>query len=118
MEPQRLSLMAANSPIGPPGTLWEPGHDANRGPRPPRDTKHGITGGDLAVLPYTISRTNTDSFVHPEISKQENERAHGVSWRSAPRMGRIPAAGWARACPAQRGPGIRRPEIVRWPGIM
>jgi len=26
MEPQRLSLMAANSPIGPPGTLWESGH--------------------------------------------------------------------------------------------
>jgi len=42
-------------PHCPPGTLWEPGHDADRVPRSPRDTAGGIADRDFSVAPLNVS---------------------------------------------------------------
>ena len=65
MEPQRLSLPGANSPIALRARCWEPGHDADRVPRPPRDTAGGIADGDIGVAPLNVSVLTIESSAVP-----------------------------------------------------
>jgi len=91
----------------PPGTLWEPGHDADRVPRPPRDTAYGITDGDFVVLPYTFSRTIISSTEHPTAPDTKNKRAYRYQSQLSRCRTRMPVAcKSARTCSSSKEPGV------------
>jgi len=74
MEPQRLSLMIAHSPIGPPGTLWESGIRRQPGFPAPRDTACGFPAQGVGVRPCTFSATNIELSGNSKAPEPKNRR--------------------------------------------